>query len=99
MRKILNSAVVKGLIICFIIVLCIAPFASSNPDGLERIAIDKGFHKNGQQSIIESIMPDYLILGINDSRLSTAAAGAVGVIITFGAFFIIGKIVTRPKKQ
>lgn len=99
MKNLFRSNIVKGVVICLIIVLCLAPFASNNPDGLERVAADKGFDKNEYKGIIQTAMPNYSIPGIHNDRISTAAAGAAGVLITFGAFYFVGRIVSKPRRQ
>ncbi|NJN44040.1 MAG: cobalamin biosynthesis protein CbiM [Anaerolineae bacterium] len=71
--------VAVGLAISFLIVF-ITPFASSNPDGLERVAMDLGFAETAQNASLQ-ILPDYTIPFLGDGNLSTLAAGILGVIV------------------
>jgi PDGLE domain len=62
-----------------------SPFASSSPDGLEKVAEDKSFIDRGRLAPVqeEAPVPDYAFPGIDDARLATAAAGFVGTIAVF----------------
>jgi PDGLE domain len=60
----------------------VAPFASSAPDGLERVAGDQGFLDAGQAR--EAPVPDYAVPGIEDERLATGLAGFLGTLVVFG---------------
>jgi PDGLE domain len=65
--------------------LFLSPFASSSPDGLERVAGDKGFGQTAEVRAIQerSPIPDYALPGIADEKLATAAAGFVGTLAVF----------------
>lgn len=91
----------KRWLICFVIPLIIAafvsPFASSKPDGLEKVAEDKGFLDKGV-SHISSPIPDYIFPGINDDRRATGVAGVLGTIFVFVFMYGMGKIVVLSRK-
>lgn len=61
--------IVLGLLAAVVLALLISPFASKLPDGLERVAIDKGFMKENEAK--ESSVPG--ILGVGIVFLSTYA--------------------------
>ncbi|QHY96065.1 Fused nickel transport protein NikMN [Streptomyces sp. S4.7] len=62
-------------------------YASANPDGLEKVAADKGFDKNvDEHAAADSPLADYGIADISDSRLSGGLAGVIGV----GATVVVG---------
>lgn len=71
--------VVAGLALSLFVVL-LSPFASANPDGLERVAIDVGFIETAQSASYQ-VLPDYTVPFLGESGLSTIVAGAVGMII------------------
>jgi cobalt/nickel transport system permease protein len=71
--------VLAGLALTMIVVL-LAPFASTNPDGLERVASDLGFLQSGQSAPFE-IIPDYTVPILGGTPLSTVVAGIIGVIV------------------
>ncbi len=60
-----------------------SPWASSNPDGLERVAEDKGFVDEGNDPAYK-VIADYVFPGIENERVATVLAGAVGVVIVTG---------------
>jgi PDGLE domain len=64
-----------------------SPFASPNPDGLAKVAGEKGFLDSGQRHAIqdESPIPGYAFPGIENARVATGVAGFVG---TLGVFAI-----------
>jgi hypothetical protein len=57
-----------------------SPWASSSPDGLERVAEDKGFIEEARDPGYE-IIPDYAFPGIENERLATIVAGMAGVLM------------------
>ena len=66
----------------------VSPYASSSPDGLERVAADQGFLERGkvQES---SVLSDYAVPGVADERLATGLAGFAGTLLVFGTGFAI----------
>lgn len=72
-------------------------FASSSPDGLEKIAKTQGFHEKESQ-FSWGIFLDYRIPGIQDVHFSTALAGIAGTIFVFGILFFLGKVLYRSEK-
>lgn len=63
-----------------------SPFASSAPDGLERVAGDKGFSDDGKLHSVQEDSPlaDYAFPGIGNERVATGLAGFVGTLLVFG---------------
>jgi hypothetical protein len=69
-------------------------FASSSPDGLERIADDKGFLDTARDhDLAASPLADYAVHGVDGDRLSGGLAGVIGVGITLalgsGVFLVL----------
>ncbi len=87
-----------SLIICLILGGVISLFASGSPDGLERVAKDKGFDKYAQGSSYE-IMPDYTVPGIGSEVLSTSLAGIVGILLIFALTYGMGRIFRRKNEE
>jgi len=76
-----------------------SPFASTKPDGLERVAEDKGFLERGEgPQAINSPIPDYVMPGIKNEKLATSLAGLVGMIIVGVLIFGVGTILKRKGK-
>jgi cobalt/nickel transport protein len=71
-------------------------FASSNPDGLNKVAIDLGFAENEtDHSNGDSALAGYETAGVDNSALSRAIAGITGVFATglvgSGLYFYVRK--------
>ncbi len=63
-------------------VVLLAPLASSDPDGLERLAENEGFAESATDPQF-SIMADYLFPGIENETVALLLAGWVGVTAIF----------------
>ena len=63
----------------------LSPYASSSPDGLERVAQEQGFRGRGRLAPLQqdAPVPDYVFPGVGDPRLATALAGFTGTIVVF----------------
>lgn len=81
--------VVVGVVISLVVVL-LSPFASANPDGLERVATDMGFINAGQSAPFQ-IISDYNIPFLGPTPLSTILAGVTGVLVVLGLVLVAGK--------
>ena len=87
-----------ALLIC-LLVAAFSPLASSSPDGLERVAEDKGFIGLAGAAPFE-IIADYLFPGIENEAVATIVAGLIGTILLFGLAYGVAwlMIVIRRKK-
>ena len=79
----------KLLIAGFAVSLFIAGFASyyasSSPDGLEKVAEDIGFIETAKENTnADTTLADYGVKGVDNERLSTGTAGVIGVLATAG---------------
>jgi hypothetical protein len=86
MRRVtLRAFVVVALALAVGLGLAVSPYASSSPDGLQRVAARTGFVDRGRVSSVQrsSPIPDYAFPGIHDPRLATGVAGFVGVLGVF----------------
>ena len=73
-------------------------YASSSPDGLEKVAEDVGFIETAKDhSIDNSALADYGVAGIENERLSVGIAGIIGVIATGVLMYFIIKFISRKK--
>jgi len=83
-----------GLGISLAVAIFLAPLASEHPDGLEFVGGPKlGFlPAEGPGSRIPAPMPDYAIPGLSGAKaVATAAAGAVGTLVVFGAGLVLAR--------
>jgi hypothetical protein len=78
-----------------------SPFASSHPDGLERVATDQGFVDAGtvHRAQDASPIPDYAFPGIDDARVATGVAGFVGTLGIFAVGFGIAWTLRRTRRE
>ena len=86
--------IVAGLLVSLVAAVFVSRFASSSPDGLEKVAADQGFLDQGQTSpMAVSPAADYAIPAIGDGAASLALAGLVGVVVmaavAFGLFLLL----------
>jgi cobalt/nickel transport protein len=74
-----------GLLVAILLALVVSGFASSSPDGLEKVATDKGFLETARDHLFaDSPLADYAVRGVGNQRLSTGLSGLIGVLVTFG---------------
>jgi cobalt/nickel transport protein len=66
-----------------------SPWASSEPDGLERVAEDKEFIEEGKDPPYQ-VIADYAFPGVENERVATILAGIVGVLIVAAVSLGIG---------
>jgi cobalt/nickel transport protein len=71
-------------------------YASSSPDGLEKVAEDVGFIESAKDhTFVDFTLSDYGIAGLENARLSVGFAGLIGVVVTalvaLGLFMLIRK--------
>jgi cobalt/nickel transport system permease protein len=90
-----------GLAVAALLVLVVAPLASGEPDGLERVAIDHGFADSAEDHPLgDSPLADYGVSGIEDEATGTRLSGLVGVLITFGVgAAIVGAFMVIRRKS
>jgi hypothetical protein len=84
---------IVGLLIALAVTL-LSPLASAWPDGLERVAEDKGFIEDAQDAPYE-VIPDYVLPGIGNEALATILAGIVGTLVVFGLAYGLGILLRR----
>ena len=74
----------KIIFLAILIAALAALFASSHPDGLEKVAISQGFIDRGVEH--NSIMADYSLPFLNAGAVSTATSGIIGILLLLGVF-------------
>lgn len=91
-----NKWILATLFLALMIGTLLSPFASSHPDGFEKVAEAKGFIHSAI-SLFEAPIPDYLVPGITNESLGTSLAGFLGVALTFLIVFGIGKTLSKNR--
>ncbi|MFB6562301.1 MULTISPECIES: energy-coupling factor ABC transporter permease [unclassified Streptomyces] len=74
---------VTGLVTALVLAGFVSFYASANPDGLEKVAADKGIDaKVEEHAAADSPLADYGVKDVDDARLSGGLAGVIGVGVT-----------------
>jgi cobalt/nickel transport protein len=90
MKSRLDGFILIGLGISLLLALFLSPFASTSPDGLEKVAEMKGFSEKGESWKLWKYapLPDYAIPWIKNGKVSTVLSGLIGTLAIF--FIVLG---------
>ncbi len=80
-----------GALILALVLALVSPLASSSPDGLERVAEDKGFMETAREAIFEAI-PGYVMPGVGSEAVATILAGLIGTLMLFGIGYGVARL-------
>jgi hypothetical protein len=98
MRRIPTGAFVAiALALAIGLASAVSPFASPNPDGLEKVAEQKAFLDVGKLHSVQedAPIPDYAFPGVEDERVATGLAGFVGTLGVFAIGSGLARVVRR----
>ena len=87
---------VGGLLLSLMLAGGVSFYASSHPDGLEKVAEDIGFIETAKDpATAGSALADYGVAGVENERASVGIAGVIGVaatgVVATGLFIYLGK--------
>ena len=85
-----------GALIFALFLALLSPLASSSPDGLEKVAEDKGFSDLAREAPFQ-IIADYVFPGIHNEMLATILAGVIGTLILFAVVYALGWLLVFRK--
>jgi ABC-type Fe3+ transport system permease subunit len=91
-----GEAMKKFLAIIVLLVVFLAvfiPFASSNPDGLEKVAQSLGVQEG--EPFWKGLMSDYSLEAFKDPYLSSLLAGVLGVLLVLAASLALGFVIAK----
>jgi hypothetical protein len=90
-----------GLAVAVGLAVFVSPYASSSPDGLEKVAETQSFLEDGRLHALQesSPVPDYAFPGVDDPRLATALAGFVGTLMVALVGVAIMALVRRRARK
>ncbi|MGV9313388.1 energy-coupling factor ABC transporter permease [Streptomyces sp. NPDC003691] len=81
-----RGLLISGLSLTAVLAGLVSYYASTSPDGLERVAIDKGFAESAEDpATIDWPLADYSFSAVADDRLAGGIAGLAGVGATVAA--------------
>lgn len=86
-----------GLLIALAIA-CLSPLASAFPDGLERVAEDRGASELAWEPPYRFIA-DYLFPGIHNQALATILAGLIGTAIVFAVILGMTRFLRLARRK
>ena len=92
---------ITGFVVSLFLAGVVSFYASSSPDGLEKVAEDIGFIETAKDHAnADGALADYSVKGIENERASVGVAGVVGVIGTAVVAGVAFKLIARkPKKD
>jgi hypothetical protein len=71
-----------GVLVALVLAGVVSFYASGSPDGLERVAEDKGFLDRAEEhAAADSPLADYQAKGVENERLSGGVAGVAGALV------------------
>lgn len=82
-----------AVVVALLLAVFVSPWASSSPDGLEKVAEDKGFLESAEKvepTWTHSPIPDYAVKGVKNERVATGLSGLMGVLITIAVAVGVG---------
>ncbi|MGD8192718.1 PDGLE domain-containing protein [Brevibacillus ginsengisoli] len=88
----MNKRVAGWFLFSVVIAGLLSLFASTHPDGYETAGAELGFIGKAT-SYFHAPIPDYSLPGTGS--WGSSIAGVIGVCITFGVFYMIGKWIGR----
>lgn len=95
-----RAFVIAGLGVALLIAVFLSPFASSDPDGLDRVSQDLKFEDKAIEDApakklpFHGIFDEYALRGVPEN-IATPIAGLIGTLATFGLAWGIGKLAIR----
>lgn len=88
--------IIFGLFAALVLAILLSPFASPWPDGLEKVAEDKGFLEKGEiEPAMTSPIPDYTWPGVGSERIATSLAGIIGTLMVFGMGYGVAALLKK----
>jgi len=83
-----------AVIVLLVVFLAIfIPFASSNPDGLEKVAQSLGIQES--EPFWKGLMSGYSLEAFKDPYVSTLLAGVVGTLLVLVATLALGFVIAK----
>lgn len=74
-------------------------FASSSPDGLERVAHDLGFKGTAQDSVVSSSpLANYGLSWLGEGPIASAVSGLLGILAVAGLGYLLYRWTRRPQR-
>lgn len=97
-RMATGAFIISGLVVAAALVIFVAPLASGDPDGLERVAEDTGFIASAEDHPVGGPLADYGVEGVESEAAGTIVAGLIGVGLTFAVGLGVLALIRRNRQ-
>jgi cobalt/nickel transport protein len=88
-----------GFLVSIFLAGVVSFYASSDPDGLEKVAEEIGFIETAKDhTYADGVLADYGVKGIENERASVGVAGVIGVIGTAVVAGLLFTFIARKPK-
>lgn len=90
--------IIAGAIVSIFLAGFLSFYASTHPDGLEKVGESIGFTSTAKDSAVaDSPLADYGVKGVENSRISGALAGVIGLTATAALSYGVFALVKRKQ--
>ena len=93
-----GTFIAGGVILALVVGVMAVFFASPSPDGLERVAEDKGFLSAAQGPLYQ-LAPDYVAPGVSNETLAAVLAVVLGTLLLFAVGYGIARALQRRSRR
>lgn len=90
------KGVTKAVILIILGLAVLIPFASTNPDGLEKVAESLGLEES--ESIWSGLMPDYTFPFTENSYMTKLISGLIGLFLVFSVAWGVGWVISGKNR-
>lgn len=90
-----SSFVLAALIVTFLVAGVLSGFASSSPDGFEKVTSQYQIEESETKAWNHAPMVDYAIPGVESEALSTGLSGIAGTLIMLALGFALARFAQK----
>lgn len=95
-----RALLLVGFLLALVLAGGVSYYASDAPDGLTKVAEDKGFAgEASDHDLADSPVADYEVRGVGDARLAGGLAGVIGVVATLAVGGVLFTVVSRRRRD
>ena len=85
-----------GIVICLALAALASPFASTSPDGLEKVAEEHGIAPSAPLWTRAPI-PDYAMPNVSHPGIATGTAGVIGTLVVLALGIGLARLLARRR--
>lgn len=87
---------IAAIVLLTLFLAALIPFASNNPDGLQKVAASLGVGESAP--VWHGLMAGYSVNALGDGYLSTLTSGILGTVSVLMASIIVGNALTKRRQ-